>query len=380
MAPKRSVGFALSPTLPNISLMEEIQHTLTLDGSREELALLGSNDRNIKRIREEFGIRVFARDGVVRMHGEPRRVQQAIVAFDDMVKHFRRNQRLLNDDVEKYIRAAHHVPLPEVASQYKGGSGWLVSPKTKGQESYLKAMEHNQVVFCIGPAGTGKTYLAVSMALSLLRAGEIRKIVLARPAVEAGEKLGFLPGDLQEKVNPYLRPLYDALNDLLDFGQTKRYMDRDIIEVVPLAFMRGRTLNHSFVILDEAQNTTSKQMKMFLTRLGIESRAVITGDITQVDLQNDEKSGLSDAREILDGIKRLKFVYLEKQDVVRHRIVQDIVEAYELHGNHVPVISEDGNSIQESPEQLAADESNEVGAVPAESRQLAQDETANQAS
>jgi phosphate starvation-inducible PhoH-like protein len=359
--------------------MEEIQHTLTLEGPREELALLGSNDRNIKRIREEFGIRVFARDCVVRMHGEPRKVQQAIVAFDDMVKHFRRNQRLLNDDVEKYIRAAHHVPLPEVASQYGGGSGWLVSPKTEGQESYLKAMEHNQVVFCIGPAGTGKTYLAVSMALRLLRAGEIRKIVLARPAVEAGEKLGFLPGDMQEKVNPYLRPLYDALNDLLDFGQTKRYMDRDIIEVVPLAFMRGRTLNHSFVILDEAQNTTTRQMKMFLTRLGIQSRAVITGDITQVDLQNNEKSGLEDAREILDGIKKLKFVYLEKQDVVRHRIVQDIVEAYELHDNYRPFISEDKNSIEEPSDQPAR-EAHEADALPVETKPLAQDETANQAS
>ena len=360
--------------------MEEIQHILTLEGDREELALLGSNDRNIKRIREEFGIRVYARDGVVRMHGEPRKVQQAIVALDDMVKHFRRNQRLLNDDVEKYIRAAHHVPLPEVASQYKGGSGWLVSPKTKGQERYLKSMEHNQVVFCIGPAGTGKTYLAVSMALSLLRAGEIRKIMLARPAVEAGEKLGFLPGDLQEKVNPYLRPLYDALNDLLDFGQTKRYMERDIIEVVPLAFMRGRTLNHSFVILDEAQTTPTKQMKMFLTRLGIESRAVITGDVTQVDLQKDEKSGLSDAREILDGIKRLDFVYLEKQDVVRHRIVQDIVEAYERHDNLGQPTSEKETSMEALSNPPAMKDSSEADALPVEAKPLAQDETSSQTS
>ncbi|MDA0839435.1 MAG: PhoH family protein [Planctomycetota bacterium] len=360
--------------------MEEIQHTLTLEGSREELALLGSNDRNIKRIREEFGIRVFARDGVVRMHGEPRKVQQAIVAFDDMLKHFRRNQRLLSDDVEKYIRAARHVPMPEVASKYKGGSGWLVSPKTKGQECYLKAMESNQVVFCIGPAGTGKTYLAVSMAISLLRAGEIRKIVLARPAVEAGEKLGFLPGDLQEKVNPYLRPLYDALNDLLDFGQTKRYMERDIIEVVPLAFMRGRTLNHSFVILDEAQNSTTKQMKMFLTRLGIDSRAVITGDVTQVDLRTDQKSGLSDAREILDGIKGLDFVYLEKQDVVRHRIVQDIVEAYERHDNLRSPISENTGSTEALPDRRVMNNSNKVDAQPLKAKPMALDETADQTS
>jgi len=307
----------------------EAQHVITFENPREEITLLGTNDGNLKRVRDAFGVRVSARDGVVRLSGDPKRVQQAVAALDDMVKHFRRSKRLLSDDVDHYIRSARSRPGHEVAGQHQGGSGWLVSPKTKGQEEYLRAMEQHEVVFCIGPAGTGKTYLAVSMALNLLQAGGVRKIVLARPAVEAGEKLGFLPGDLQEKVNPFLRPLYDALNDLLDFGQLKRYMARDIIEVVPLAYMRGRTLNHSFVILDEAQNTTVMQMKMFLTRLGMESRAVITGDITQADLPPGEKSGLVEAMKILKDVRGLTFVHLTKFDVVRHRIVQDIVHAYE---------------------------------------------------
>jgi len=308
---------------------KEAQHVVTFENPREERTLLGTNDGNLKRVREAFGIRVSARGGVVRMSGDPTCVQQAVVALDDMLKHFRRSKRLLSDDVDHYIRAARNTPGPDVATRHQGGSGWLVSPKTQGQEQYLHAMEKHEVVFCIGPAGTGKTYLAVSMALNLLQAGDVRKIVLARPAVEAGEKLGFLPGDLQEKVNPFLRPLYDALNDLLDFGQVKRYMARDIIEVAPLAYMRGRTLNHSFVILDEAQNTTGMQMKMFLTRLGQESRAVITGDITQADLPPGQRSGLIEAAEILRNVKGLSFVHLTKTDVVRHRIVQAIVHAYE---------------------------------------------------
>ena len=316
---------------------DEIDHLINLEDPREELTLLGSNDRNLKRVRQAFGVRISARDRVVRLHGAPERVRLAALALDEMLKHYRRSRRLMDDDVDRYIRTALNFRDSEVPGRHQGGSGWLVSPKTAGQERYLKSMEQSPVVFCIGPAGTGKTYLAVSMALNLLKAAELRKIVLVRPAVEAGEKLGFLPGDLQEKVNPFLRPLYDALNDLLDFGQLKRYMERDIIEVVPLAYMRGRTLNHSFVILDEAQNTTRMQMKMFLTRLGMESRAVITGDVTQVDLPEGERSGLLEAAEILKGIKGLDIVTLEKADVVRHRIVQAIVDAYErFEGEPVP--------------------------------------------
>lgn len=307
-------------------MSDEAQHTVTITDTREELAILGNRDRNLKRIREVFHVKISARGGVIRLSGEPRPVQQAANVIDKMRKHYQRERELANEDVERFILAARY----RRSSPGRGGE-YLVPPKTPGQERYLRAMEGNDVVFCIGPAGTGKTYLAVAMGLQLLRANEVRKIVLARPAVEAGEKLGFLPGDLQEKVNPFLRPLYDALQDMLDYTQFRRYMERDIIEVVPLAYMRGRTLNHSFVILDEAQNSTRMQMKMFLTRLGLGSKAVITGDVTQVDLPEGESSGLLEAREIFRGIRRLAFVYLDKSDVVRHKIVQDIVEAYERY-------------------------------------------------
>jgi phosphate starvation-inducible PhoH-like protein len=215
----------------------------------------------------------------------------------------------------------------EVRVDVRGGT--YVTPRSKGQAAYLEAIRTHDIVFSIGPAGTGKTYLAVAMALSALRNGRVKKLILARPAVEAGEKLGFLPGDLEEKVNPYLRPLYDALNDMLDFAQVRKYVERDVIEVVPLAFMRGRTLNHAFVILDEAQNTTVGQMMMFLTRLGNRSQGVITGDVTQVDLPSNELSGLIHAERILASIEGIAFVHLTKGDIVRHRLVQEIVAAYE---------------------------------------------------
>ena len=207
--------------------------------------------------------------------------------------------------------------------------GRSIVPRTRGQERYIEAIRESDLVFGIGPGGTGKTYLAVAMALSDLKTGRFRKIVLARPAVEAGEKLGFLPGDMQEKVNPYLRPLYDALEDMMAFGQMQKYMSQDIIEVVPLAYMRGRTLNSSFIILDEAQNCTSSQMKMFLTRLGVSSKAVVTGDITQVDLPSGDVSGLVEVQTLLRGIEGIGFVYLTRRDIVRHRLVQEIVDAYE---------------------------------------------------
>ncbi|MBI2195093.1 MAG: PhoH family protein [Planctomycetes bacterium] len=310
-------------------MVDEIQHTLSFDNVREEMAFLGSNDRHLKRLREAFGVQVSARDGLLRMRGMPQRVQQASSAVEEMLQHYRRSHALLLEDVERCIQSARHPPFDLASAARGGGPPRPFEARTRGQERYLRAMEQNEVVFCIGPAGTGKTYLAVAMAIQLLRSASVKKIVLVRPAVEAGEKLGFLPGDLQEKVDPFLRPLYDALHEMLDFGQFKRYMERDIIEVVPLAYMRGRTLNHAFAILDEAQNCTAKQMKMFLTRLGQGSRAVITGDITQIDLPEGERSGLLMVETILQNIRGLCFVYLNEKDVVRHRIVQDIVLAYE---------------------------------------------------
>lgn len=310
-------------------MAETTQKTVAFDSSNEEKALLGSNDLFLKRIRDAFSIRVSARNQVVKLRGDAKSVDKATHVLDDMIRHYRRSQELQTEDVERYIHDARLVPSEDSSRKFRAGAGAWVEPRTSGQERYVRAMEENDIVFCIGPAGTGKTYLAVAMGLRLLQSGDVKKIILVRPAVEAGEKLGYLPGDLQEKVNPYLRPLYDALQDMLDYMQFKRYMERDIIEVVPLAFMRGRTLNHAFVILDEAQNTTGKQMKMFLTRLGAGSSAVITGDITQVDLHDDAPSGLLEVRRILKNIPALTFVYLDQSDVIRHRIVQDIVVAYE---------------------------------------------------
>ena len=205
----------------------------------------------------------------------------------------------------------------------------VITPKTQRQKDYIESIRKTDIVFGIGPAGTGKTYLAMSMAVAALMKNEVIRIVLARPAVEAGEKLGFLPGDLHEKVNPYLRPLYDALHDMMNFEKASKLVQRGVIEVAPLAFMRGRTLNDSFVILDEAQNTTSEQMKMFLTRLGFSSKAVITGDVTQIDLPEGKMSGLVEARKVLEGIKGIDFIYFTKKDVIRHPLVQEIIQAYE---------------------------------------------------
>ena len=217
---------------------------------------------------------------------------------------------------------------------YKGKKG-IIRPKTKGQEIYYSSVLKNDIVFVIGPAGTGKTYLAVAMAIAKLKEKEISRIVLARPAIEAGESLGFLPGDLMEKIDPYLRPLTDALFDILPSDQLQQYIERKIIEVIPLAYMRGRTLNDAFVILDEAQNSSSMQMKMFLTRLGIRSKAIITGDVTQIDLINGTMSGLVQIQEIIKEIEGIGFVYLDKSDVVRHRLVREIIQAYEVfHENH----------------------------------------------
>lgn len=291
--------------------------------------LYGEHDSHLRLLRDTFRVKVVAREGAVLLEGEEGAVASAARALTLMLRRAEEGRRLRLYEAEDICEAVARDPgfRDEVRVDVRGGG--YVTPRSRGQAEYLQAIRTHDIVFAIGPAGTGKTYLAVAMALSALRSGRVKKLILARPAVEAGEKLGFLPGDLEEKVNPYLRPLYDALHDMLDFSLVRKYMERDVIEVVPLAFMRGRTLNHAFVILDEAQNTTIGQMKMFLTRLGAHSQGVITGDVTQIDLPPNEASGLVHAERVLAGIEGIGFVRLTRIDIVRHRLVQHIVDAYE---------------------------------------------------
>lgn len=303
---------------------------ITLEQPEKKLALFGSADRYLRMIRETFGVTLVSREDEIRISGERDQVSKVAAVLDQMQRKLRRQDWLSSEDVGQAIGRAmqslHERTADEIDVYAKGHA---IKPKTEGQKTYIEAVLKHDLTFCIGPAGTGKTYLAVAAAASMLKHGQAKRIVLARPAVEAGEKLGFLPGDLQAKVNPYLRPLFDALHDMMDFEQVKRFMLNDVIEVIPLAFMRGRTLNDSVIILDEAQNTTASQMLMFLTRLGHDSKMIVTGDATQVDLPNGIKSGLRDAMEKLRGIRGIAVVELERSDIVRHRLVQNIVEAYE---------------------------------------------------
>ena len=304
--------------------------SITLEQPDKKLALFGTADRHLRQIRDAFGITLTSRDDDVRLSGEPEKIAKAAEALAKLQRLLRRQEWLSTEDVEKAIGAVDSVGKPRSPDEidtYSKGPG--VVAKTEGQKRYIEAIYHHDLTFCIGPAGTGKTYLAVAVAANLLKRGAAKRIVLARPAVEAGERLGFLPGDLQAKVNPYLRPLFDALHDMMDFEQVKRFMVSEIIEVVPLAFMRGRTLNDSVIILDEAQNTTASQMLMFLTRLGHDSKMIVTGDTTQVDLPGGVRSGLDDAVEKLRGVPGISMVTLERGDIVRHRLVQNIVNAYE---------------------------------------------------
>ena len=298
----------------------------------EARAVLGSHDHNLRLIRQTLGVEIVSRSGAVMIEGPDDDVQRAERALNEIQSRVRTYGRIRETEVENVLQAVSRgreqgpVEGERIRVFYRDR---VISPRTQGQDEYVGAIRNNDIVFCVGPAGTGKTYLAVAMAVSAVREGLLRKIILVRPAVEAGEKLGFLPGTMQEKVNPYLRPLYDALNDMMEFGQVQKYIERDIIEVVPLAFMRGRTLNESFIILDEAQNTTIMQMKMFLTRLGVRSKAVVTGDVTQIDLPPGEVSGLIDAQRLLKDVPGIAFISLSKADIVRHRLVQEIVDAYE---------------------------------------------------
>lgn len=311
-----------------------MQLNITLEQPEKKLALFGSADRNLRLIRDTFGIQVIGRDDEIRLLGEREQVGRAAAVLDQLQRALRRQDWLSVEDVGKAIGSAaddgRKRSADELEVYAKGGA---IRPKTPGQHKYIDAVLHHDLTFCIGPAGTGKTYLAVAAAACFLKQGQTKRIVLARPAVEAGERLGFLPGDLQAKVNPYLRPLFDALHDMIDIEQVKRFMVNDVIEVIPLAFMRGRTLNDSVIILDEAQNTTASQMLMFLTRLGHDSKMIVTGDTTQIDLPSDLRSGLVDAMEKLSGIRGIAMVELEQGDIVRHALVQNIVDAYERNGD-----------------------------------------------
>jgi phosphate starvation-inducible PhoH-like protein len=297
-------------------------------------SLYGERGRNFKILENFFRVHLTLKGNHILITGEPIGSELAEKAIGELYSLIKSGYNLYPSDVEyasKIILENPRANLKDIFldTVFITSGRKVITPKGITQKKYIEAIRRSEVVFGIGPAGTGKTYLAVAMAVSYLMKGEINRIILVRPAVEAGEKLGFLPGDITEKVNPYLRPLYDALYDMLSFDKVVRLFQKGVIEIAPLAFMRGRTLNDAFIILDEAQNTTSEQMKMFLTRLGQNSKAVITGDVTQIDLPPTTKSGLIEAMEILEGIEGITFVYFTKKDVVRHPIVQKIIEAYE---------------------------------------------------
>jgi phosphate starvation-inducible protein PhoH and related proteins len=300
-------------------------------------SLFGSYDENLKHLETLFGVRIRTNGHEVAVEGDAGDVARAEKVLDGLGELIRSGYKLAKGDVRTASQLVVQDENVELADYFLRGAPRTsgkrqVLPKSVNQRRYLDAIEKHDIVFGIGPAGTGKTYLAMAQAVSYLLAKRISRIILARPAVEAGEKLGFLPGDLQEKVNPYLRPLYDALYDMMDLERVERLLERGTIEVAPIAFMRGRTLNDAFVILDEAQNTTSEQMKMFLTRLGFGSKAVITGDVTQIDLPAGRTSGLVEAMKVVGSVEGISFIHFDEKDVVRHQLVQQIVKAYESYG------------------------------------------------
>jgi len=312
----------------------------------DTMELLGINDANLQLLEQRFESTIVVRGDTITLRGEPPELEQIERVFKELMFLLTRNGSLTTSDVDTVIdlvTANGEPALPRsVASTMSEADldavilytkNQIIRAKTPGQREYLKAVRANDIVFAVGPAGTGKTYMAVAFAVASLKNNEITKIVLTRPAVEAGESLGFLPGDLKEKVDPYLRPLYDALDDMLPGEKLRAYLEKRIIEIAPLAYMRGRTLNNAFVILDEAQNASAMQMKMFLTRLGPNSRAIVTGDITQIDLPNRMSSGLVQIQEVLRGIEGIAFVYFDRNDVVRHRLVKDIIDAYDKYHN-----------------------------------------------
>jgi len=304
--------------------------------SKALVSLFGARDQHLRQIREALGVKISTREDRIHIEGQDEAVARATRVIEQLQSLVSRNGDLAPDDVVRVLALANGTtPPPATPTIEVLNAGRKIQPRTPGQAAYVYAIQEHDVVFCVGPAGTGKTYLAVAMAVAALKQERIRKMVLVRPAVEAGESLGYLPGDLQAKINPYLRPLLDALREMMDFDQIKRYTEADLIEVIPLAYMRGRTLNDAFIILDEAQNTTVAQMKMFLTRMGRGSKIVVSGDTTQVDLPSHTISGLTDAMRRLQGIDGLTQVRLANADIVRHRLVRDIVRAYETESNQV---------------------------------------------
>ena len=314
-------------------------------GGINTLYLLGYNDINLHLIEKRFDADIIVRGDNLILKGDRKEVEQVERVFKELIFILNKNGHLTENDVnmvidlvqldsdDELVHRRKRRAEPELDSVILFTKNGAIKARTPGQLEYYKQVQKNDIVFVIGPAGTGKTYLAVAMAIASLKSNEVNKIILCRPAVEAGESLGFLPGDLSEKIEPYLRPLYDALEDMLPAEKLKSYFDRGVIEIIPLAYMRGRTLNNAFVILDEAQNASSMQMKMFLTRLGVNSKAIITGDITQIDLPSKNASGLVEVQKILKGIEGIAFVYLDKRDVVRHRLVKEIIAAYDKYNS-----------------------------------------------
>ena len=316
------------------------EQILNIDRMEQAVALFGSFDSNIKQIENAYSVTVTVRGGEMKISGEAENVSRAARAVNSLLLMLNKGETLNEQNVGYVLSLVDDGDEDKLSRLSENGcicitsKGRPVKPKTLGQQKYVDAIKDNTITLAVGPAGTGKTYLAVAMAVMAFRAGDISRIVLTRPAVEAGEKLGFLPGDLQQKVDPYLRPLYDGLFDMLGDESFNKYQERGNIEVAPLAYMRGRTLDDSFIILDEAQNTTPEQMKMFLTRLGFNSKIVVTGDITQIDLADSHRSGLVEATKVLKNINDVAVITLNEKDVVRHKLVQSIIKAYDRYNQN----------------------------------------------